>query len=41
VGGSVLVVTLAGRFAFHERMSLASTGGVVLGLAAVVLLSVS
>ncbi len=41
VGGSVLVVTLAGRFAFGERMSLGSAGGVVLGLAAVVLLSVS
>jgi drug/metabolite transporter (DMT)-like permease len=41
IGGSVLIVTLAGRFAFGERMSRATAGGVWLGLAAVVLLSVS
>jgi drug/metabolite transporter (DMT)-like permease len=41
IGGSVLIVTLAGRFAFGERMSRATACGVLLGLAAVVLLSVS
>jgi multidrug transporter EmrE-like cation transporter len=41
IGGSVLIVTLAGRFAFRERMSHATAAGVLLGLAAVVLLSVS
>ena len=41
VGGSLLIVTIVGRFAFGERMSRATAGGVLLGLAAVVLLSVS
>lgn len=41
IGGSILVVALAGRFIFDERMSGFSTAGVVIGFAAVVLLSMS
>jgi multidrug transporter EmrE-like cation transporter len=41
IGGSILVVAVAGRFLFGERMSRLSTAGVVLGFIAVVLLSVS
>ena len=40
VGGSVLVVALAGRLFFGERMNRVSAAGVALGFLAVVLLSV-
>lgn len=41
IGGSILVVALAGRFIFKERMSGYSTAGVIVGFIAVVLLSMS
>jgi len=41
MGGSVLIVIQAGRFLFKERLGGTTTGGVALGLAAVVLLSLS
>jgi drug/metabolite transporter (DMT)-like permease len=41
MGGSVLIVTLGGRFIFGERLSRLTTGGVSVGLAAIVLLSIS
>lgn len=41
MGGSVLIVTLGGRFLFGERLGTATTVGVSLGLAAIVLLSIS
>jgi multidrug transporter EmrE-like cation transporter len=41
MGGSLLVVVLAGRWVFGERMSWLSASGVLLGTSAVLLLSVS
>lgn len=41
IGGSVVIVVLAGRFVFGERMAGASVWGVLAGLAAVVLLMAS
>jgi drug/metabolite transporter (DMT)-like permease len=41
MGGSLLVVVLAGRWIFGERMSSLSTSGVLLGSLAVVILSLS
>jgi multidrug transporter EmrE-like cation transporter len=41
VGGSILVVAIAGRFVFAEKMHPLSWTGVVIGFIAVILLSVS
>jgi multidrug transporter EmrE-like cation transporter len=41
VGGSILVVALAGRLFFRERMHLLSWAGVAIGILAVALLSAS
>ena len=41
IGGSVLVVVVAGRLFFGERMNRLTTAGVALGFLAVILLSVS
>lgn len=41
IGGSVVIVALAGRFVFDERMSRISVWGVLIGLAAVILLVAS
>lgn len=41
MGGSVLIVTLAGRFLFKERLGGMTSSGVAVGLAAIVLLSLS
>ncbi len=40
MGGSLLVVTIVGRFWFQERMSLSEAGGIFIGAAAIVLLSI-
>jgi drug/metabolite transporter (DMT)-like permease len=40
MGGSVLIVTLGGRFLFRERLSGLTTSGVAVGLAAIILLSI-
>lgn len=41
IGGSILVVVLAGRLLFGEQMNRMTTMGVVLGFLAVILLSIS
>lgn len=41
IGGCILVVVLAGRFFFGERMNRMSAAGVTLGFGAVIILSVS
>jgi multidrug transporter EmrE-like cation transporter len=41
VGGSILVVAIAGRFFFAEKMHPLSWTGVGIGFVAVILLSVS
>ena len=41
IGGSVFIVVLGGRLLFGERLNSSTAGGVFVGLAAVVLLSLS
>jgi multidrug transporter EmrE-like cation transporter len=41
IGGSVFIVTLGGRFLFGERLNGLTTSGVSVGLAAIILLSLS
>ncbi|MGH2639647.1 MAG: hypothetical protein ACRDF4_10270 [Rhabdochlamydiaceae bacterium] len=41
IGGSILVVAVAGWVFFKERMSRLSTAGIILGFVAVILLSIS
>jgi multidrug transporter EmrE-like cation transporter len=41
IGGSILIVALAGRFFFGERLSSVSWAGVAIGFVSIVLLSMS
>ena len=41
IGGGILVVVVAGRLFFGERMNRMSAAGVTMGFAAVILLSMS